>query len=298
MRIGFALPQMGEAAYQAPEVARFARQAEEFGAESLWVADRLLAPVHPSIGYAGSPDIPRAFHAVLDPFVLLSVAAAVTKRVRIGTNIIQAPLYPPALLARSLTSIDLISRGRLIVGFGTGWSPEEYQAAGIPMAQRGARLEECLDALKAWWTTNPVEHQGKYWSIPATHVDLKPGQQPSPPVYLAAFTPAAMERIARRANGWMPVVQPGAQEFDARLINGPMAEIRNIAQQNDREPAELDVILRIYPTADGTLANVLECIEKVRDETDVSHVLVDFMNIAADVDHTLSLAESVLTANR
>lgn len=145
MRIGFALSQFGAIAHhQADQVPRFAREIEQLGADGLWVGDRLLAPVDPGFGYGGGTDIPARFHAVLDPFVLLTIAATVTDRLPIGTNIFNVPWYPPALLARSLTSIDRLSEGRLVSGFGTNWSPEEYQAAAVPMAERGVRLDECL----------------------------------------------------------------------------------------------------------------------------------------------------------
>jgi alkanesulfonate monooxygenase SsuD/methylene tetrahydromethanopterin reductase-like flavin-dependent oxidoreductase (luciferase family) len=185
MRIGFTLPQMGALAHYPQQVTRFARQVEELGADSLWVGDRLLAPVHPTVGYGGGDNpIPRAFHSLLDPFVLLSIAAVSTERVQIGTNVLNAPWYPPAVLARSLTSIDLVSGGRLVPGLGVGWSPEEYVAVGVPMAQRGARLDECLDALEAYWSDNPAEYHGTHWTIPATYADLKPVQHPRPPIYL------------------------------------------------------------------------------------------------------------------
>ena len=174
MQIGFTLPQMGSLAHYPREVARFARQAEQLGADSLWVGDRLLAPVNPTVGYGGGATIPRAFRALLDPFVLLSIAAVSTERVQIGTNVLNAPWYPPAVLARSLPSIDLVRDGRLVAGLGVGWSPEEYLAVGIPMAQRGVRLDECLDALEAYWSDNPAEYHGT--PTPRRSAPLRPSR--------------------------------------------------------------------------------------------------------------------------
>src|SRR4029077_5688473 len=133
-----------------------------------------LAAVNPTIGYNGADTFPPEFNAILDPFALLAVAATATERVQIGTNVLNAPWYPPVMLARSLTTIDQLSGGRLIPGFGAGWSPEEFQAVGIPVAERAARLDESLDALDALWTTDPAEYHGRYWHVPATRAELKP----------------------------------------------------------------------------------------------------------------------------
>jgi probable F420-dependent oxidoreductase len=300
VQIGFTLPQMGSLAHYPREVARFARQAEQLGADSLWVGDRLLAPVNPTVGYGGGATIPRAFRALLDPFVLLSIAAVSTERVQIGTNVLNAPWYPPAVLARSLTSIDLVSDGRLVAGLGVGWSPEEYLAVGIPMAQRGVRLDECLDALQAYWSDNPVEYHGTHWTVPATYADLKPVQRPRPPIYLGGYSPAAMRRAARRADGWLPVVRPGsgAWEFSAAAINGPVGQLRNMAAEQDRDPSQLDLILRVYPTAEGTVDQVVDAITGAEQHTPVEHAFVDLMEVAKDVDHALEVINQVLERSR
>ncbi|MEU7364004.1 LLM class flavin-dependent oxidoreductase, partial [Streptomyces olivaceoviridis] len=130
MRIGFALPQFHRQAFEVARVAEFAREVERAGAASLWVGDRNLAAVQPSIGYGGQgTTIPPELNPAADPFVLLAVAAAATEHVLLGSHVLIAPLYPPVQLARALTTIDLISGGRLLAGFGIGWSPEEYEAA-------------------------------------------------------------------------------------------------------------------------------------------------------------------------
>ncbi|MFJ2648133.1 TIGR03619 family F420-dependent LLM class oxidoreductase [Streptomyces sp. NPDC087420] len=292
---------MGDLAHYPREVARFARQAEQLGADSLWVGDRLLAPVNPTVGYGGGDTIPTAFHALLDPFVLLSIAAVSTERVQIGTNVLNAPWYPPALLARSLTSIDLVSGGRLVLGFGVGWSPEEYTAAGVPMAERGARLDECLDALDAYWSQNPVAYHGKHWTVPATYADLKPVQRPRPPIYLGGYAPAAMSRAARRADGWLPVVRPGhgtPWEFNAAQINGPVDQLRSRAVEHGRDPAQIDLILRVYPTAEATVDQIVDALTGAERHTPVEHAFVDLMEVGQDIDHALELVGHILERAR
>ncbi|WP_031090695.1 TIGR03619 family F420-dependent LLM class oxidoreductase [Streptomyces sp. NRRL WC-3549] len=298
MRIGFTLPQMGALAHQAHDIGRFAKEAEALGADSLWIGDRILAPVEPTVGYAGGDEIPDVFRTVLDPFAVMAVAAAATERAEIGANVLQAPCYAPALLARSLTSIDLISQGRLLPGFGIGWSPEEYQAAGVPMQERGARLDETLDALEAWWSTDPVEFEGTHTRIPATHVGLKPARRPRPPIHLAGYAPAALRRVARRADGWLPVARSGSEPFVADAVNAPVAEVRRLASEAGRDPSEIGLILRVSPAPGATVDEVVETISGAGRETDVDHCFVELMNIAQDVDHALELVRKVLDTAR
>jgi probable F420-dependent oxidoreductase len=295
VRIGFALPQFGAPAHQADQVAGFARNIEAMGGDGLWVGDRLLAPVNPTVGYGGGTTIPEAFHAVLDPFVLLTIAATVTERVQIGSNVLNAPWYAPAVLARALTSIDLVSRGRLVVGLGIGWSPEEYEAAGIPMNERGARLDECLDALEALWTTDPAEYHGEHWSVPATHANLKPAQTPRPPLYLAGFAPKAMNRTALRADGWLPVYRPGMREFDPQaFITKPLGRIRQLAEEGGRDPQSIGAILRVYPTETGTVEQCAETLLRAEAEAGIDNAFVDLFALADSVKHMEELAERVL----
>lgn len=299
MRIGFALPQFGALAHQPDQVSRFARWIEELGGDSLWVADRLLAPVDPSVGYAGGSTIPREFRSVLDPFTLLTVATTATEHVRLGTNVLNAPWYPPALLARTLTSIDALSGGRLVPGFGIGWSPEEFAAAGVPMAERGARLDECLDALHQLWSADPAEYRGSHWSVPATHANLKPAQDPHPPVYLAGFAEPALRRVARRADGWLPVWRPGTGEFDPSAhLAEPLARVRSLAEEFGRDPKSVDALLRVYPTEEGTVDEVVDAIVRAERDAGVDDAFVDLMCLAENVDHALELAEGILRRAR
>jgi probable F420-dependent oxidoreductase len=178
------------------------------------------------------------YKRVLDPLETLTFAAALTRKIALGTSILNLPWYNPVLLARSLTSVDVLSGGRLRVGFGIGWSPDEYAAAGSAWPERGKRADESMQVLKAIWTTNPVEFRGKYFSLPKSWIGLKPVQQPHPPIYMAAYTPAAMKRTAREASGWFPVGVPIAaipQMFDG---------IRQMAREAGRNPDELALIVR------------------------------------------------------
>ena len=237
MRIGFALPQVGSAV--GPEaLVMVARRADDLGFDSLWVLDRILWPLNPRAPYPlGDGSLPVQYKSVLDPLETLTFVAAHTRRIALATGVLNLPWYNPVLLARRLTTLDILSAGRLRVGFGIGWSPDEYEAAGAIWQERGQRADEAIKALKKIWTTDPVDFQGKYYRIPKSVIGPKPVQKPHPPIYMAAFTPSAFKRVASEASGWFPVGIPlsgVAPIFD---------EIKSMAKNADRDPSALELIV-------------------------------------------------------
>ena len=238
MRLGFTVPLFGTDA--GPDALQaVARQAEDLGYDSLWVFERLLYPVNPKAPYPATADgsLPLIYRRSLDPLAILAYLAAATSRVRIGTTIINLPFYNPVLLARELGTIDVLSHGRLDLGLGVGWSPDEFEAVGVPMGDRGRRAEEALQVIEAIWRDNPVEFEGSYFRVPESYFDLKPVQKPRPPIYMAAYTPAAMNRIARMADGWNPVGIPvgGMEQM--------FAGIKQAAAEAGRDPSKLKLIV-------------------------------------------------------
>ena len=239
MRLGFALPNLGPVA-TAEAVSKVAQRAEALGFDSLWTVERLLYPVKPQTPYPVTPDgsLPEPYKYVLDPLEALTFAAAQTKRIALGTSVLDIPYYNPVMLARRLTTLDFLSNGRLQVGLGLGWSKDEMDASGADMKQRGAMADEFLQVLKAIWTTNPVEFHGKFYQVPKSYINPKPVQQPHPPIYLAAFAPPAMKRLARVADGWNPVAIP--VEGMAQMFDG----VKQMAKDAGRDPALLKMIVR------------------------------------------------------
>ena len=141
--------------------------------------------MNPQAPYPATPDgsLPEQYKYCLDPLDTLTFAAACTSTIKLGTSVLDIPYYNPVTLARRLTTIDVLSKGRLRVGFGVGWSPDEMEAAGADMKVRGARADEFLQVLKTIWTTDPAEHHGKFFSLPKSHIGPKPVQKPHPPIY-------------------------------------------------------------------------------------------------------------------
>lgn len=187
-----------------------ARHAEAAGFGTLWAADRLLYPVKPRSKYPASPDgkLPDEQKRTLDPLTTLAFLASATSTIRLGTAVLNLPFYNPVVLGRRLASLDILSQGRVTVGFGMGWSEDEFEATGGSGRGRGARAEEFLSVLESVWGPDPVSFEGKHFRLAASLVEAKPVQKPRPPIYLAAFAPAALDRVARRADGWIPVGFP------------------------------------------------------------------------------------------
>lgn len=294
MKIGFGLPQFHQQAQQIDRTAEFAREVEKAGAASLWVGDRNLAAVHPKVGYGGRGNtIPAELNPAADPFVLLGVAASATERVLLGSHVLIAPLYPPVQLARSLTSIDLISAGRLLPGFGIGWSPEEYEAAGGDFTKRGARMDELLDALDAIWTTDPAAYQGELISVPAHHSPLKPARRPRPPFYLGALSERALRRVALRGDGWLPLcVVPSYLDIDG--LAAQRAVIDRLAAEAGRDPSAIDTVLRVNLDPDTTPQQVADAVRSVHERTGIDHFMIDSMYAVHSVDAVLSLAAELI----
>ena len=239
MRLGFFLPQIGPAA--SPEaMVRVARRAEELGYDSVWVTERLLYPIEPQTPYMATPDgsLPEVYKTVFDPLESLTYVAGQTSRIGLGTSVLDMPYYNPVMLARRLTTLDVLSGGRLRVGLGQGWSKDEFDAVGATMKQRGRRADEFISVLKTIWTTDPVEFQGEFYQVPKSVILPKPVQKPHPPIYLAAFTPGALKRAATMANGLNPVAP--SLDLMKQMIDG----LKGMAQQAGRDPADLEVVVR------------------------------------------------------
>ena len=180
-----------------PTVAtRVARHAEELGYDSLWAGEHVVVPsprVPPS---PMEPDEP-----ILDPTVLLAHLAAHTARVRLGTGVIVLPQRNPLVLAKQLASLDVVSGGRLVVGIGVGYLEPELAAIGVPMAERGARTDEYLAAMRALWTSDAPAYSGRHVRFAGVDAHPRPVQRPLP-VVIGGRAPAAHRRAARAADGW------------------------------------------------------------------------------------------------
>jgi probable F420-dependent oxidoreductase len=230
MRIGFGAPVAG--AWATPAyLASFAEQAEEAGYGSLWTFQRLLVP-------EGS-GLDAVYRSVLDPMVALGFAAARTSRIRLGVAVVNLPFVSPAYLAKQATTVDVLSGGRLDLGLGIGWMPEEFAAVGASMARRGARAEEFLAVLRTLWDEGVSSFDGEFYAIPAGRQDPRPVQRPGPPVLLGGMSRPAMERAGRLADGWIT-----SSRADLSAIGEAVAVIGAAASAAGRDPGALRIVCR------------------------------------------------------
>jgi probable F420-dependent oxidoreductase len=238
MKIGFSLPNIGPIG-TVEAVTKVAQRAEALGYNSLWTIERLLWPLNLQKPYPGTPDgsLPEIYKQVLDPLEALTYVAAQTKKIRLGTSVLDLPYYNPVVLARRLTTLDVLSNGRLCVGLGLGWNKDEMDATNADITKRGAVADEFLPLLKAIWTTNPVEFRGKFFNVPKSYINLKPVQKPHPPIVLGAFVPAALKRLARLADGWNPVFLP------VPVMSDMFGSIKKMAKEAGRDPSAITMIV-------------------------------------------------------
>jgi probable F420-dependent oxidoreductase len=239
MKLGFSLPAAG--AWATPDnMVTIARRAEALGYSSLWVFQRLFYALEPKQEYYGAPGQPwpKPFERAFDPLVALSFVAAVTSRIRLGTSVLITPFYSPVLLAKMLATLDVVSKGRLDVGLGIGWSEDEYDVSGVPFRERGARADEFLRALRSAWHDDVVEFRGRFYQIPKSRIEPKPVQTPHPPITLGGYSPATIRRAVTLADGY----NGGNVPLDkiAPLVD----ELRAAAKDVGRDPATLHIVCR------------------------------------------------------
>ncbi len=238
MRVGLGLPVSGT--WATPETMRYvATRADELGFDSLWAFQRLLHPVDDDWG--------AAYHAVHDPIAALSYVAAVTSRIRLGIAVVMAPYYAPIVLAKALTTLDIVSTGRLDVGLGLGWSAQEFEAVGVSMERRGPRAEEFVACLKAIWTQREVEFHGEFYDVPLSHVEPKPVQSPYPPLLMGGGAEAALKRIGRIADGWI-----SSSRTDLTTIGQSVELIKASALDAGRDADALRFVVRGVVRLTGT----------------------------------------------
>ena len=199
-----------------------AREAEQRGFESLFVPEHTHIPVSRRTPFPGGTELPKEYSHTHDPFVALMLAAAVTKKLRVGTGICLIIERDPITTAKAVASLDVLSNGRFEFGIGAGWNAEEMENHGTDFKSRFKRMREQVLAMKQIWTKDEAEYHGEFvnfdkiWSWP------KPAQKPNPPVLLGGESGHTLQRVVDFCEGWFPrgrspeVILPGIKDLKAR----------------------------------------------------------------------------------
>jgi len=227
--LGVAIPQtVLHEPFQPSRLREYLRRADALGFHSVWVAEQILGSI-PS----------------LEPVELLTYAAAVTERVRLGSAVLLTPLRSPVHLAKSLATLDQLSGGRLIAGLGLGGNPRVYPAYGISAERRAARFDEAVRVIKALWTEPRVTFAGEFWTLENATMEPKPVQTPHPPIWFGAHHPSALRRAVALGSGFI-----GAGSSPTSQFRDEVQQLRGFLAEAGRDPATFTIGKRVYLAID------------------------------------------------
>lgn len=286
MKLGVFLPVSGRAAV--PEVlTEAARQAETLDFDSVWAAERLVNPWEMKTRYPYSateqwfvpPESP-----FLETFTVLTFLAGVTEKILIGASVIVLPYRHPLYTARVATSIDTLSKGRLILGVGIGWMPEEFEALSLPFKARAGMSDEQLQIFNLLWTQERPSFDGRYYRFPEVAVNPKPVQQPRFPIWIGGESEPARRRAAKYGDAWFSYFVKITADDLARRFE----QVRGWAADGGRDPDEIELccvrpvevteepVQQDADTLRGTPEQLVEALKRYQD-VGVSHMALQFM---------------------
>jgi probable F420-dependent oxidoreductase len=230
--------------FATPEYVRvLATEAEHRGFHGLWIGDHVLRFDTYTSPYPYTDDghrRPWPGDGLLEPFTALTYVAACTTRLRLGTGVLILPQRNPVYTASQAAAVDWLSHGRLDLGIGVGWSEQEFDAVGVPFAQRGRRADEYVAVLRTLWCDDPSSHTGPFYELAPCRLHPKPVQRPHPPIHVGGNTDAALRRVARLGQGWYGLgLAPDACAERVRRLEELLA-----AQGRTR--ADVEVIVSTY----------------------------------------------------
>lgn len=225
-----------------------AKAAEQSGFESVWVPEHLIMPVTmtgaPNTPHAGEPPISASTPAY-DPWVQIATMAAVTSSIRFGTHVYNIGLRHPIVTARALTTVDVVSGGRIEFGIGASWLSQEWQAMELAFETRGRRVDESIRIIQRLFTEEVIEHDGEFFRFQPVGFLPKPAQQPWPPMHIGGDSPAAMRRAAELGDGWIPMQQ------SLETLPGNLAQIDKMRSERGRSgPFQVTVGARVTSVDD------------------------------------------------
>ncbi len=204
----------------------FAQRAEAAGLHSVWTIDRLV------------------FDNV-EPLLTLSAISSVTQRIRLGTCVLLGTLRPPALLAKMVATLDVLSGGRVNLGLGVGSRPDDFSGAGTPYAARGPRLAEAIRIMRQVWRGEPLQHSGRAYQLECGPIGPRPVQPGGPPIWLGGNAEAALRRAGRIADGHI-----GSSGGGIAGVRAAWQTVQDAARAAGRDPAALTLGCLVWASVD------------------------------------------------
>jgi probable F420-dependent oxidoreductase len=228
-------------------LAHLAQTAEQCGFDSLWTVEHVVIPKNyqSAYPYSKSGKIPGGEDvSIPDPLLPLGFAAALTKTIRLATGVVILPQRHPLYLAKEIATLDLLSGGRVILGVGSGWLREEFDALGLDFHTRGARTDEAIQAMRACWRETASSFHGKYFNFGPVRSYPKPAHN-DVPIHIGGHSPAAARRAGRLGDGFFPALSeiPKLQEL--------FATMREAAHQTGRDPDQIELSCMARPAVDS-----------------------------------------------
>ncbi|MBA3348304.1 MAG: TIGR03619 family F420-dependent LLM class oxidoreductase [Actinobacteria bacterium] len=248
MRIGALVPNSGRWPLELG-IPAMARSLETAGFESLWVSDHIVLPETIESNYPFAADGKATWPTntpYIDALIALALISGATERAAIGTAVLVLPLRHPVVFAKQAASIDVASGGRLKLGVGAGWLREEFEALEVPFEGRGGRLVEWMQIARDCWTGRPPARATERYTLPEGVLVL-PTPAHAIPFLVGGHSPTALKRAGRKAEGWL--AQQSLSELDPDALAAALAVIRAAAEEAGRDPATLEVVLRLVDSA-------------------------------------------------
>jgi probable F420-dependent oxidoreductase len=271
MQIGCHLPTQGPVATR-EALLTFCRKAEEQQIASLWVSDHVVFPRVNTSSYPGGrfPHAPETPY--LEPVAVLAAAAMCTERARIGASVFILGHRHPIVMAKMLTTIDALSNGRLICGFGVGWWAEEFAALGIPFHTRGRQGDEMLRVFKELWTSDNPQFDGEFYRFSNIGFAPKPVQKPYPPLWIGGSSPGAFRRVVTLGDGWHATSQSPEQ------LQSSLERLEQAAEQAGRPFDTIALSLRLPLRTDAVQGSRQAIIDQycAYKALGLTHLAVDF----------------------
>jgi probable F420-dependent oxidoreductase len=247
LELGWHLPSRGPLA-RVEVVTRLARAADALGYSVVSISDHVVLPTRSSAPYPydHSGAFPGgAQQPFIEPIPFAAWILSATRRIRVAISVLVIPYRNPVVTAKQLATIDVLSGGRLTVGVGVGWWPEEFEALGAPpFAERGAVTDEYIRLMKTLWTDDDPRFDGKYYRVSDVTMLPKPVQKPHPPIWVGGHTEPALRRTAGLGDAWHPIGLRGPAGLAPDELAAKVARIRALAGQAGRDPGSIGVAFR------------------------------------------------------